>query len=656
MPQSALANSGAATDSAAIAYFNANVEPNVQSGNCHVCHVAGGIANQPGYPITNQLTLTSDTTQDYANFLAAWQNLPQPTDVTQSDLVTYPSGNNGHPGGQVWPVGGTAYTAMEHMLTTWAADSGSSSSSSSSSGGSSSSSSSSSSSGSSSSSSSSSSSGGGTTSSSSSSSGGGTSSSSSSGGSSSGGQVSLLGDLGTTGGRNWVSQLCLNQPDSTPIDWSQEPRALMSGANIDNANYSVYFNDPWENCHTDTLFQTQAKQNAIRVSRKQSPIYTAKPNPATCGEWRSRVLNGFNYINGSHGPSTEGLGFSAAIWDNLWKAWGLQSKPADFDQQIVQRYGFSPSPFRNPYPLAGEDPVKTNGGSGQLPLGWVQTRDPKTLQYTGYIGINCFICHGGRIGSGDAVGTAGEVPTNPALAAAYGANPAGSFMGYPNNLQDFGLIINELLRSALIGKFSSADIPFVKSLGTPININQTRGTHSADMDIILFYALRDVDTTGLIIEDLATTPIYILRDIPWFGIFGPDTGEQAPPPWWWQHNKGRYLWFGGFSGDTSRGDMFFDGVVSQLPAERLHLKEGDFEDVRLWQDSVEAPKYPYGFCTGVNGAPGPNDNPGCINEPLAEQGAILFHSKNLWDPQLKNPVARPPGGNGSCASCHGAYS
>ena len=35
---------------------------------------------------------------------------------------------------------------------------------------------------------------------------------------------------------------------------------------------------------------------------------------------------------------------------------------------------------------------------------------------------------------------------------------------------------------------------------------------------------------------------------------------------------------------------------------------------------------------------------------------MLFHAKDLWAPSLNNPVARPEGGNGSCASCHGAYS
>jgi hypothetical protein len=45
-----------------------------------------------------------------------------------------------------------------------------------------------------------------------------------------------------------------------------------------------------------------------------------------------------------------------------------------------------------------------------------------------------------------------------------------------------------------------------------------------------------------------------------------------------------------------------------------------------------------------------------VDTALAEQGAVLFHSKDLWAANLNNPVQRPEGGNGSCASCHGAYS
>ena len=34
---------------------------------------------------------------------------------------------------------------------------------------------------------------------------------------------------------------------------------------------------------------------------------------------------------------------------------------------------------------------------------------------------------------------------------------------------------------------------------------------------------------------------------------------------------------------------------------------------------------------------------------------MLFHTLDLWAPSRHNPVARPAEGNGSCASCHGAY-
>ena len=39
---------------------------------------------------------------------------------------------------------------------------------------------------------------------------------------------------------------------------------------------------------------------------------------------------------------------------------------------------------------------------------------------------------------------------------------------------------------------------------------------------------------------------------------------------------------------------------------------------------------------------------------LAKEGARLFHTLDLWAPERQNPIRRPEG-NGSCASCHGAY-
>src|SRR5207302_9153624 len=57
-------------------------------------------------------------------------------------------------------------------------------------------------------------------------------------------------------------------------------------------------------------------------------------------------------------------------------------------RSVMQRYGLSAAKFRNPYPLPGEDPQQTNGGSGQLPLGLIQGRD-RDLGYNGRITISC---------------------------------------------------------------------------------------------------------------------------------------------------------------------------------------------------------------------------------------------------------------------------
>ena len=61
-------------------------------------------------------------------------------------------------------------------------------------------------------------------------------------------------------------------------------------------------------------------------------------------------------------------------------------------------------------------------------------------------------------------------------------------------------------------------------------------------------------------------------------------------------------------------------------------------DLNTWIETLKAPVYP-----------------SAVNTALAEQGAVIFHTLNLWDPVRKNPVAKPDTGNGSCASCHGAY-
>ena len=83
-----------------------------------------------------------------------------------------------------------------------------------------------------------------------------------------------------------------SQPDGATLP--QDPRELLSGENLNNPNYVAYYNDPFEICETDVLFETQARQNALLGGDK--PVYTAKPRPKTCGEWRAAVERGRQYI------------------------------------------------------------------------------------------------------------------------------------------------------------------------------------------------------------------------------------------------------------------------------------------------------------------------------------------------------------------------
>jgi mono/diheme cytochrome c family protein len=88
---------------------------------------------------------------------------------------------------------------------------------------------------------------------------------------------------------------------------------------------------------------------------------------------------------------------------------------------------------------------------------------------------------------------------------------------------------------------------------------------------------------------------------------------------------------------------FFVPLLSQshlldIVGGRAWIEERD-QDVRIWIESLKAPIYP---------------RP--IDTVLAEEGARLFHEKDLWGPDLANSYPKPAGGNGSCASCHGVYS
>ncbi|MDR3414542.1 MAG: hypothetical protein P4L83_00015, partial [Nevskia sp.] len=503
------------------------------------------------------------------------------------------------------PTGGAGYTAMETVLTDWAADSAAGSSSSSSSGGTGSSSSGSSSSGGTgcgSSSSSSSSSSGGTVGGSSSSSSSSGSSGVAGGSSSGGGSFPLLGS--SHGGHLW-GDYCANNgnplPDSAVLP--QDPRKLVvPGA---NQNKAVYFNVYWEECRS-----------------KADPTYTP---PQTCGVYRQQVAEGATLIEGdgavgagAAAGADQGdalFALPASEYNNLWKVWGLPGRPTNFDQLVAQRYGFPLSPRPNPYPLPGEDPNKTNGGSGQLPMAFTQLRQTNGT-WTGKMGVTCHACHSGQIG------TAAD---GPGLGAIYGVD----------GQSDLGVLIHD----------------FAGGLGglLPITDNKTRGSG----DVTNYQAL----VMLWLIGDTAADKGITLSSF----IFAGATGTEDSPLWWNTGHRPVKFYTGAMPTDATR-------IMLQAYMPLLVSNAGyNIQNIETWTDahdrqtaewvaSVKAPSYPYGYCSNADGTPGPSDNPNCINTPLAQQGAILFHTKNLWDSSLNNTVPKPAGGNGSCASCHGAYS
>lgn len=602
-------------------FFNTNVKPSLAV--CRNCHLPNGIANTSDQP-NRRFVLATDAAQDYDALQASWVTLGKGVDT---NLLLLKPSVQPHSGGQPWPKGSAGYVSMKTLLSCWESPD---------------------------------------------------SCSLSTGGGSGSASQELLGNPGK---HYFVNQICDNgklptdtdfYTDSTPIDWTKDPRLFLtndyqdaSGTKLmDSDKYAVHINDAFELCHTETLFKNQAEQNKLRKAKGQSEIYTAKPYAKTCGEWRARVKEGHDWIamwptdssckrddiNGNL-HTCAGGGGSISAWNNLWKVWGLTARPANFDQQIVERYGHSKAPMhiKNNYPIIDqakgidERPLltKTFGGSGRLPMGYAQARDASG-KYNGAIGLNCFSCHAGAMGEGEAFGRGGLGPNDTA---SYGKNPEGTFMGLPNTNTELGVLLVDLINAGTydqqgVGEILNRSPVKAPAVGYLPIVNTTRGTNAADTEIEYMAATRDFDSLNH--THALTYPLHA------------NQGDQDPPAWWWLHNKSRYLWFGGHSTDSARGNMYF-GSVNGLTGDQVKQNEAIFESVHDWSLTVEAPDYPQGYCTGTN------DKPGCIDLSKAEAGAILFHEKNLWEAKdasgkLVNADIPKPKGNGACAGCHGVYS
>lgn len=386
--------------------------------------------------------------------------------------------------------------------------------------------------------------------------------------------------LGSRRGGHYWFDYCANRPDDATVP--PDPRSLVVPGT--NDGLAVAMNVEWQHCQAGDV-------------------------PANCGELRARAARGYPLVaaDGEIGAghmfagnsSSSGFSFDASLYRQMWQSlWRLSARPDNFDQLVAERWGMPLSQTHNPYPLAGEDPDLTNGGSGQLPIGLTQLRNADG-SWTGRLNATCSICHGGQVG---------EPEDGAGLGPVYGTN----------SMSDITVMFTDLGQLA----------PQQSALAF-ISQNKVRGTGNIT-NFQLFGTLT--------LSDYNTWPGYLSIQAE------PSTGTEDPPVWW---NLG------------SRPAKFFDaGMVAGAKRIELsfHLPGGpgsgqagkdwilaNQNDSDAWLLSLKAPVWP-------------EQRLGAIDTALAEQGAVLFHAKDLWAPELNNPVQRPAEGNGSCAGCHGAYS
>jgi mono/diheme cytochrome c family protein len=381
---------------------------------------------------------------------------------------------------------------------------------------------------------------------------------------------SLLSD--DRGGHYWF-RFCENQPDTTPLP--PDPRSLVTPT----YGKAVVFNVSWHAC--------------------------LNQQPANCGELRALRAAGGRLIGGNghpeagwefSGDSPSSLwSVSAAQYNLLWLRWGLLSRPADFDELVAERYGTPLSAARNPYPLPGEDPNLTNGGSGQLPMALTQTHNADG-SWSGNIGITCSICHSGQ------VGTAAD---GPGLGPLHGNN----------GLADVNLLLTE---------FGGANAGF-----TAMSLNRVRGSGNiTNFQLFGMLTLFDFETT---------VPAMVQNPGLWLSG---TTGSEDPPNWWNLGHRPAKFYDAGMSSDSTRIELswYMPGAATPNFQQGYDWILGHEYAANTWMLGLRSPAYPLP-----------------IDERLARRGARLFHRLDLWAASRANPVPRPEGGNGSCASCHGAY-
>jgi mono/diheme cytochrome c family protein len=367
---------------------------------------------------------------------------------------------------------------------------------------------------------------------------------------------------------------CDGKPDSAPLP--VDPRALVKQGVNTNPNGAVQFNAYFVNLHNPP------------------PPFVNRlpPRPTTCGQFRASATRG--RINLQERQFFQPMAL-AISYHFVYQQWGYLVRPPDFEEQVAKRYGLYPAPFRNPYPLPGEDPNTSNGGTGQLPLGLIQGKDDNG-RWTGLIGASCSACHDSRLGT---------------------TTEASFKWGLPNSANDPGLLASDLFRTTPITTLGNL---------LPIPWSNGRGSSDAIGLISLLPALFDMESLTL-----APSLLEYVAD-------SPHAGMTKAPAWWARAYKTRQFWDGSLSSDNVHSEMAFGVANIFRDATGRRNLEDEFEDINNFLISLSPATYPK-----------------TINTSLAEQGAVIYHERDLWAGSVNAAIPRPAG-NGSCASCHGVYS
>lgn len=396
--------------------------------------------------------------------------------------------------------------------------------------------------------------------------------------------------LDTNPNRSPLAKACANLPDDAPLP--TDPRQLVvPGVNTPGA--AVQFNAYWQDVH------------------KPAPPWKLNPlqRAQTCGQWKEWAQLGRKGIQEGSFVVTHGDGW---MYHNLWRVWDtgflrlpILTRPVDFDDQVIKRYGLTKATFRNPYPLPGEDPSLTNGGSGQLPSGMAQERAPDG-RYTGKIGITCELCHASSLGK----------PTDgPGL----GTVPARG-----NDAVDWTVMSSDFAR--VWDLHPSGVLPIAETIVPVPLFGQSKGRTQASLALEVVNVYRDIWNLNF----LGAINLFPLHA---------SAGDVRAPNWWNLGHRPREFYDAGFTSDNARSHiLLLAGDPTKVFGDELKAKELESEYSQAYFESVSPPPYP---------------RP--VNIPLAEEGAVLFHSRDLWAGSGLPDVPREPG-NGSCASCHGAYS